>query len=102
ALLADDTDADELYLRAIGHLRRTRLRPELARTHLLYGEWLPRPNPRRAPPAAATHEPSCRRPTTCSCRWESTGSPNAVDTNCCRPGRPCESARSNRTGSSPR
>ena len=46
ALLADDADADDLFLRAIGHLRRTRLRPELARTHLLYGEWLRRANRR--------------------------------------------------------
>jgi DNA-binding CsgD family transcriptional regulator len=46
AMLADDADADDLYRRAIGHLRRTRLRPELARTHLLYGEWLRRANRR--------------------------------------------------------
>jgi DNA-binding CsgD family transcriptional regulator len=46
ALLADDAEAEDLYLRAVGHLRRTRLRPELARTHLLYGEWLRRANRR--------------------------------------------------------
>jgi DNA-binding CsgD family transcriptional regulator/tetratricopeptide (TPR) repeat protein len=46
ALLAADGDADDLYVRAISHLRRTRLRPELARTHLLYGEWLRRANRR--------------------------------------------------------
>ena len=35
-------DADELYRQAIDHLGRTRVKLELARTHLLYGEWLRR------------------------------------------------------------
>jgi len=42
ALLNDGTDADSLYRLAIDHLGRTRLRPELARARLLYGEWLRR------------------------------------------------------------
>jgi ATP/maltotriose-dependent transcriptional regulator MalT len=42
ALLSDGAAADELYREAIERLRRTKLRPELARTHLLYGEWLRR------------------------------------------------------------
>jgi len=42
ALLSDGAAADDLYREAIGRLRRTRLRPELARSHLLYGEWLRR------------------------------------------------------------
>jgi DNA-binding CsgD family transcriptional regulator len=42
ALLSDSATAEELYLEAIDRLRRTQLRPELARAHLLYGEWLRR------------------------------------------------------------
>ena len=42
ALLAEGAAADALYGEALTQLRRTRLRPELARTHLLYGEWLRR------------------------------------------------------------
>jgi DNA-binding CsgD family transcriptional regulator/tetratricopeptide (TPR) repeat protein len=42
ALLSGGAAADELYREAIDRLGRTPLRPELARAHLVYGEWLRR------------------------------------------------------------
>jgi DNA-binding CsgD family transcriptional regulator/tetratricopeptide (TPR) repeat protein len=46
ALLSVGAAADRLYRQAIERLGRTRVRAELARTHLLYGEWLRRENRR--------------------------------------------------------
>jgi DNA-binding CsgD family transcriptional regulator len=42
ALVSAGETADALYREAIERLGRTQLRPELARAHLLYGEWLRR------------------------------------------------------------
>ena len=42
ALLSEGEAADRLYLEAIDRLGRTGMRPDLARAHLLYGEWLRR------------------------------------------------------------
>jgi DNA-binding CsgD family transcriptional regulator len=47
ALLSDVEHAERLYLEAIERLGRTRIRAELARTYLLYGEWLRRQGRRR-------------------------------------------------------
>jgi DNA-binding CsgD family transcriptional regulator len=54
ALLSDGEDADASYREAIERLGRTPLRPELARAHLLYGEWLRRDR-RRADARAQLH-----------------------------------------------
>jgi DNA-binding CsgD family transcriptional regulator len=42
ALLSDGEAAEDGYRESIQRLGRTRVRPELARSHLLYGEWLRR------------------------------------------------------------
>jgi len=42
ALLDDGDSAERMYLEAIERLGRTRVRVELARSHLVYGEWLRR------------------------------------------------------------
>jgi DNA-binding CsgD family transcriptional regulator len=42
ALLSGGTAADGLYHEAVARLVRTRVRPDLARAHLLFGEWLRR------------------------------------------------------------
>jgi DNA-binding CsgD family transcriptional regulator len=58
AIQSDGEVSDRGYQEAIERLGRTRLRPELARSHLLYGEWLRREN-RRADARAqlrAAHE----------------------------------------------
>ncbi len=46
ALVSTGQEAEHLYREAIERLGRTRIRPELARSHLVYGEWLRRVNRR--------------------------------------------------------
>jgi len=46
ALLSSGEAADKCYRESIGYLGRTRMRSEVARGHLLYGEWLRRENRR--------------------------------------------------------
>ena len=46
ALVSEGQEAEQCYAEAVERLGRTRLRPELARAHLLYGEWLRRENRR--------------------------------------------------------
>jgi len=47
ALLSEGQTAENYYLEAIERLGRTRMRPAVARAHLLYGEWLRRENRRQ-------------------------------------------------------
>lgn len=47
ALLADDESAEDGYRLSIEHLRQCQVSPELARSRLLYGEWLRRQRRRR-------------------------------------------------------
>ena len=54
ALLSTGATAEQLYLEALGRLGRCQMRVDLARAHLLYGEWLHREH-RRADARAQLH-----------------------------------------------
>jgi DNA-binding CsgD family transcriptional regulator len=47
ALLSDDTNSESFYNEALERLQPTRMRVDLARTHLVYGEWLRRRHRKR-------------------------------------------------------
>jgi DNA-binding CsgD family transcriptional regulator len=47
ALLSDDAEAEIFYQEAVARLEPTRMKVDLARTHLVYGEWLRRRHRKR-------------------------------------------------------
>ena len=57
ALLSTGATAEQLYHEALDHLGRCQMRMDLARAHLLYGEWLRRENRRRRRARPAPHRP---------------------------------------------
>jgi tetratricopeptide (TPR) repeat protein len=88
ALVSEGEDAERLYREAIDRLGRTQLRPDLARSRLLYGEWL-----RAARVGVRTPASSCARRIRCSRTWGWRRSPSARVASWVPPARRCASAR---------
>ena len=87
ALLCEGAPADQLHREAIERLGGTRVRVELARAQLLYGEWLRREG--RRVDARAQLRTAYESLTA----WGSRRSPTGRGTSCWPPGRRCASAR---------
>jgi hypothetical protein len=85
-LLSEGDAADRLYRESIAHLGRTRVRAQLARSHLLYGSGC------AAGAAAWMPASSCAPPTTCWRRWASTRSPSEPAASCWPPASGCAGA----------
>jgi tetratricopeptide (TPR) repeat protein len=96
ALLSDGEDAETWYRQAVDRLNRTALRTELARTHLLYGEWL------RREARGPTRARSCAPRTPCSTRSACRRSPSGPAASWPPPARLRASAPWKRTTSSRR
>jgi hypothetical protein len=108
ALLSEGESADHCYAEAVERLGRTQLRPDLARAHLLYGEWLRRQGRKadaRHQLRAAYDTASSPRRRSTSPDWRGTGAPTGkLPRNCSSASAPSNgtSARCSSSWESPR